>query len=181
MKDGGIECLAFLGGKAQFSTPLHVGQMNLPKWEHFENAFRDIFTRRYYTNHGPLAQELEGRLAEFFGVRHVVTMTNGTIALMLAGFLIAGPQVLVGIALADFASKRAVGVATGFSGAMGYVFGAAVSGVGIGKMVDIWGWESAFMSFVFCALAGAFFFSLTWNARAKVIEDNFKKNNISTE
>lgn len=84
MKDGSIECLAFLGGKAQFSTPLHVGQMNLPKWEHFENAFRDIFARRYYTNHGPLAQELEDRLAEFFGVRHVVTMTNGTIALMLA-------------------------------------------------------------------------------------------------
>lgn len=84
MKDDGIECLAFLGGKAQFSTPLHVGQMNLPKWEHFENAFRDVFARRYYTNHGPLAQELEDRLAEFFGVRHVVTMTNGTIALMLA-------------------------------------------------------------------------------------------------
>ena len=84
MKDGGIECLAFLGGKAQFSIPLHVGQMNLPKWEYFENAFRDVFVRRYYTNHGPLAQELEDRLAEFFGVRHVVTMTNGTIALMLA-------------------------------------------------------------------------------------------------
>ena len=84
MKGGGIECLAFLGGKAQFSIPLHGGQMNFPKWKHFENAFRDIFARRYYTNHGPLAQELEDRLAEFFGVRHVVTMTNGTIALMLA-------------------------------------------------------------------------------------------------
>jgi dTDP-4-amino-4,6-dideoxygalactose transaminase len=58
--------------------------MGLPEWEHFENAFRDIFARRCYTNHGPLAQELENRLAEFFGVRHVVTMTNGTIALMLA-------------------------------------------------------------------------------------------------
>ena len=84
MKKGGTECLSFLGGKTQFSTPLHVGQMNLPKWEHFENTFRDIFTRRYYTNHGPLAQELEDRLAEFLGVRHVVTVTNGTIALMLA-------------------------------------------------------------------------------------------------
>ena len=83
MKKGGTECLSFLGGKAQFSIPLHGGQMNFPKWEHFENAFRDIFARRYYTNHGPLAQELEDRLAEFFGVRHVVTMTNGTIALML--------------------------------------------------------------------------------------------------
>ena len=84
MKKDPTESLSFLGGKIQFTTPLHVGQMNLPKWEHFENAFRDIFTRRYYTNHGVLAQELEDSLAEFFGVRHVVTMTNGAIALMLA-------------------------------------------------------------------------------------------------
>jgi dTDP-4-amino-4,6-dideoxygalactose transaminase len=84
VKGDSIENLAFLGGKAQFSIPLHVGQMNLPKWENFESAIRDIFVRRYYTNHGPLAQELEDRLAKFFNVRHVVTMTNGTIALMIA-------------------------------------------------------------------------------------------------
>jgi len=84
VKKGGIECLALLGGKVQFSSPLYVGQMYLPKWEHFESAFRDIFSRRYYTNHGPLAQELEERLSEFCGVRHVITMTNGTIARMLA-------------------------------------------------------------------------------------------------
>lgn len=104
-----------------------------------------------------------------------------TIALMLAGFLVSGPQVLVGIALADFASKRAVGVATGFAGIMGYVVGAAISGIGIGKIVDLWGWSGGFVVFVGCSLMGAFFFSLTWNARARVIEDNFKRSNCSTK
>ena len=84
MKGDDINNLAFLGGKARFSTPLNACQMNLPQRENFEKAFRDIFTRRYYTNHGPLAMELENRLAGFFGVRHVVTMANGTIARMLA-------------------------------------------------------------------------------------------------
>ena len=79
-----INNLAFLAGKPQFSTPLIAGQMNLPQRESFEKAFRDIFARRYYTNHGPLAQEIENRLADFFDVRHVVTMVNGTIARMLA-------------------------------------------------------------------------------------------------
>jgi OPA family glycerol-3-phosphate transporter-like MFS transporter len=104
-----------------------------------------------------------------------------TVSLMLAGFLIAGPQVLVGIALADFASKRAVGVATGLAGVMGYMVGAAISGAGIGRIVDNWGWEGAFLVFVGCALVGAFFFSLTWNARAAGINDNFKTSNLSTK
>jgi dTDP-4-amino-4,6-dideoxygalactose transaminase len=84
MKGDDINNLAFLGGKAQFPTPLTLGQMNLPERENLEEAFRDIFTRRYYTNHGPLAQELEDCIARFFDVRHAVTMTNGTIARMLA-------------------------------------------------------------------------------------------------
>lgn len=100
-------------------------------------------------------------------------------ALIIAGFLIAGPQVLVGIALADFASKRAVGVSNGFAGVMGYVVGAAISGAGVGSIVDVWGWDGGFIVFVACALLGAFFFSLTWNARAGGISDNFKSAHTS--
>jgi OPA family glycerol-3-phosphate transporter-like MFS transporter len=53
-----------------------------------------------------------------------------TLALIVAGFLVYGPQVLVGVASADFASKRAVGVANGFAGTFAYV-GVGVSSVGI--------------------------------------------------
>jgi len=72
---------AAFGGAPAFSAPLHVAQVNLPPWHEVEASFRGIFERRYFANHGPLVRELEGRLAELFGVRHAVCVTNGTVAL----------------------------------------------------------------------------------------------------
>lgn len=79
-----LDDLALFGGGAEFSRPLHVGQMNLPDWDRFQKAFEELFRRRWFTNHGPLVRELEERLEEFLGVKHVVCMTNGTLALMVA-------------------------------------------------------------------------------------------------
>ncbi len=98
-----------------------------------------------------------------------------TIALVFAGFLLSGPQVLVGIAMADFTCKSVVGSANGFAGFMAYVFGALISGIGVGKLVDIWGWHGAFILFIACSLLGAFFFALTWNAKPR----NNEKEHIS--
>jgi phosphoglycerate transporter family protein len=92
------------------------------------------------------------------------------ISLMFAGFLVSGPQVLSGIALADFASKRAVGLATGLQGFLAYVVGSAISGAGVGKIVDVWGWGGGFILFIFSTLIAAFFFALTWKHRARVLE-----------
>lgn len=76
--------LAVLGGKSAFGRPLPVGQLYFPSWEKYEARFRDIFARQYYTNQGPLAQELERRLEAFFGVKHVICVTNATIGLIMA-------------------------------------------------------------------------------------------------
>lgn len=81
------------------------------------------------------------------------------------GFFVSGPQILQGVAAADFASKRAAGAANGLTGTFGYL-GAAFSGVGIGKIVDVWGWNAAFVIFAVSALISAFFFALTWNHKA---------------
>jgi phosphoglycerate transporter family protein len=92
------------------------------------------------------------------------------LGLMLAGFLVYGPQVLVGIAASDFASKRAVGVGTGVTGTLAYV-GSAVSNGGIGYLVDYFGsWDIGFMVFIGSSLMGAFFFALTWTHRAKILD-----------
>lgn len=80
----GAASLALFGGTPAFTRPVSIGQRNFAKWDRFEQAFRGIFSRRYYTNHGPLAQELEERLAGFFGVKHALCMTNATIGLMIA-------------------------------------------------------------------------------------------------
>jgi phosphoglycerate transporter family protein len=89
--------------------------------------------------------------------------------MMAIGFLISGPQILVGVAAADFASKRAAGTASGMTGTVGYI-GTAVTGVGVGAIVDSFGWGSAFCAVTVSALMGALFFALTWNHRSKALE-----------
>lgn len=95
-----------------------------------------------------------------------------TSVLMIIGFLLNGSQVLNGVATADFASKRAVGVATGMTGSIAYAGAAIASGAVFGKIVENYGWEGGFMVFIFTSLVGAFFFALTWNNKAKVLEES---------
>lgn len=75
--------LALFGGAPAFAQPLHVGQLNPPPLEAVETAFRAIFERRWYANHGPLVRQFEPAFADFLGVRHAVAVTNGTVALMI--------------------------------------------------------------------------------------------------
>jgi dTDP-4-amino-4,6-dideoxygalactose transaminase len=67
-----------------FETKRRVGQYNLPTWNSIEKEFGQIFERQYYTNHGPLAIELENKLSKRFSVKHTICMANETIALMIA-------------------------------------------------------------------------------------------------
>jgi dTDP-4-amino-4,6-dideoxygalactose transaminase len=66
-----------------FTTPLPVGQLNMPDPAEFREMFEGIFARRFYTNHGPLEHAVDEALAAHFGVRHAIAVVNGTIALML--------------------------------------------------------------------------------------------------
>ncbi|MGB0934685.1 MAG: MFS transporter [Alphaproteobacteria bacterium] len=93
--------------------------------------------------------------------------------LWFVGFLVSGPQVLAGISVTDFASKKAAGLATGLNGTFGYL-GAAISGVGVGKMVDLYGWDGGFLLFVGAAILGIVFFALTWHGRSAALENTSK-------
>jgi OPA family glycerol-3-phosphate transporter-like MFS transporter len=95
-----------------------------------------------------------------------------TLILMIIGFLLNGSQVLNGVATADFASKRAVGVATGITGIVAYAGAAIASGAIFGKVVEMYGWEGGFTVFILTSVIGAFFFALTWNNRAKVLDES---------
>lgn len=96
-------------------------------------------------------------------------LMNG-LAMMAVGFLVYGPQVLAGVAAADFASKKAVGMANGLTGTFGYL-GSGLSGICVGWVADHYGWGGGFIFFIVAALLATFFFSLTWNNRAKVLEE----------
>src|SRR4051812_32954805 len=67
-----------------FSEPVHVGRPNLGSRREFDRLVDGIFERSWLTNGGVLVEELERRVAELLGVRHCVTIVNGTIALEIA-------------------------------------------------------------------------------------------------
>ena len=90
-------------------------------------------------------------------------------ALFVAGFAVYGPQILVSVAAADFATKKAAASATGFTGTLGYL-GSAVCGVGTGLIVERWGWDGGFVFFISAALLGMLFFMLTWSNRSAVLD-----------
>jgi OPA family sugar phosphate sensor protein UhpC-like MFS transporter len=69
--------------------------------------------------------------------------------MFVIGFLIFGPQMLIGMAAAELSHKKAAGTATGFTGWIAYL-GAAVAGYPISKVAEIWGWYGFFVVLGFC-------------------------------
>lgn len=76
--------LALHGAPQAYAEALHVGRPNIGDRQRFLDLTNDLLDRRWLTNNGPLVQELERRLADYLGVRHVIAMCNGTIALEIA-------------------------------------------------------------------------------------------------
>lgn len=101
----------------------------------------------------------------------LVLMPGSSLILMstlmfMIGFLIFGPQMLIGMAAAELAGKKAAGSATGFAGFFAYM-GAAVAGYPVGKITQTYGWVGFFMLLACCSvLATALLFPL-WSKRAK--------------
>lgn len=56
----------------------------LPAFEVYEDYLKGIWDRQWLTNNGPLVQELEEKLKNYLGVKHLIYVNNGTIALQIA-------------------------------------------------------------------------------------------------
>ena len=85
--------------------------------------------------------------------------------LRATGFFIYGPQALIGIAVANLATKRGAATAAGFTGLLGYV-STIYAGWGMGKVADTMGWNAGLMSIVVASLLGTVFFIAAWSAKA---------------
>ena len=85
--------------------------------------------------------------------------------LCLAGFSIYGPQALVGVVVANLATKRLAATAIGFTSIFSYA-STLVSGWGLGWLVEHYGWNAAFAGLVGVAAVGMLFFALAWPAKA---------------
>lgn len=75
---------AIMGGQAALKSKLPVGQLYWPEWDEYVAGFKGIFDRDYFTNQGPLVQELELRLQDYLGVKHVICVVNATVGLIMA-------------------------------------------------------------------------------------------------
>ncbi|MDX9882699.1 MAG: MFS transporter [Prolixibacteraceae bacterium] len=90
--------------------------------------------------------------------------------LMAAGFSIYGPQALVGIAVANLATKRAAATAIGFTGLFGYA-STIVSGWGLGMIADQLGWNYAIGVLIILGITGTLIFAMAWKAKADGYDD----------
>jgi OPA family glycerol-3-phosphate transporter-like MFS transporter len=87
--------------------------------------------------------------------------------LVWIGFLIYGPVMLIGVGAVDLVPKKAAGTAAGFTGFFGYVGGATIAELGIGKTVERFGWDAGFgLLLASCVLAIALL-ALTWRAHER--------------
>lgn len=75
--------LAILGGPPAFNAPVHVGAPNIGNRQRLIERIDDALDRRWLTNEGVYARELERRLAEFMQVEHCVVVSSGMMALEL--------------------------------------------------------------------------------------------------
>lgn len=76
--------LAVFSRKPLFPSFIHVGRPNLGSQEMFASFVQKIWDTKVLANNGPIAQEFEAELARFLGVKHVLVVCNGTVALELA-------------------------------------------------------------------------------------------------
>ncbi len=63
---------------------IHVSKIYFPDKQKFLKYVEKIYESGWLTNNGPLVQELEKRLEEHLGVKNLLCVSNGTIALQLA-------------------------------------------------------------------------------------------------
>jgi len=61
-----------------------VTKTYLPPLEEYVHYLEGIWERDYVTNNGPLVKELEQKLKEYLGVKHLFFVSNGTVAIQIA-------------------------------------------------------------------------------------------------
>ena len=63
---------------------INVTKTYLPPVEEYIEKIRSVWENNWITNQGPLAEELESELKNYLGVKNLLLVSNGTIALQIA-------------------------------------------------------------------------------------------------
>lgn len=63
---------------------INVTKPFFPELEEYHSYLKEIWESGWLTNNGQMVQKLEAKLQELLGVKHVILVSNGTIALQIA-------------------------------------------------------------------------------------------------
>lgn len=88
--------------------------------------------------------------------------------LALIGFMIFGPQMLIGVAAVEVASKQSTATASGFVCCISYL-GAACAGYPLGKIIQEFGWSGHFGAMIAACILAVLFLIPTWNVKERPV------------
>lgn len=93
--------------------------------------------------------------------QHARSATEYLFCMSALGFLIYGPQLLVGVSIVSFVPKRSAAVVDGLRGTFGYILGDSFAKIGMGMMADkkisffgYNGWDGTFAAMYVAAVLG---------------------------
>ena len=89
-----------------------------------------------------------------------------SLLLFVIGFLIFGPQMLIGMAAAELSHKKAAATASGFTGTWAYL-GAACAGYPLGLVIQSYGWEGYFMALAGCGVVSSLLLLPLWAVKTR--------------
>lgn len=92
-------------------------------------------------------------------------ITLDYIFMFAIGFLIFGPQMLIGLAAVELSHKQAAATSNGFVGWIAYL-GAATAGYPISKIAEVWGWYGFFIALGFCGVVSVFLLLPLWRIKS---------------
>ncbi len=89
-----------------------------------------------------------------------------SVLMFTIGFLIFGPQMLIGMVAAELAGKKAAGSATGFVGLVAYI-GAATAGYPLGAICEKFGWQGFFTTVGACGALAVLLLLPLWKVGSR--------------
>ncbi len=105
-----------------------------------------------------------GAILLFWTIKASNTYIDSTLMFFI-GFLIFGPQMLIGVAAAELSHKKAAATSTGFAGSFAYM-GSATAGYPLGKITQELGWEGFFIALLICSIAGTLLLLPLWSVKS---------------
>ena len=87
-------------------------------------------------------------------------------AMFMIGFMIFGPQMLIGLVAAELSHKKAAATSSGFAGFFAYI-GAAFAGYPLGLITQGWGWNGFFWALVICCIMSTLLLVPMWGIKER--------------